>query len=155
MRARATAGASSGVRGWVCGVVLATACHPASGPTPPASTDTGGATEAEGTTTPEDTAAPELTPLEPAPCGAEGERFDDHAWAPSSATTVASVELDAPELRSALAALAEHARTPGHGLPIPLSFSLGEWSWQRNPFVATTQYNGLLATLMLFGSSDL
>jgi hypothetical protein len=32
---------------------------------------------------------------------------------------------------------------------------LGEWSWQRNPFVGTTQYNGLLATLMLFGSSDL
>jgi hypothetical protein len=32
---------------------------------------------------------------------------------------------------------------------------LGEWSWQRNPFVGTTQYNGLLAILMLFGSSDL
>jgi len=32
---------------------------------------------------------------------------------------------------------------------------LGEWSWQRNPFVETTQYNGLLAILMLFGSSDL
>ena len=32
---------------------------------------------------------------------------------------------------------------------------LGEWSWQRNPFVGTTPYNGLLATLMLFNSSDL
>jgi hypothetical protein len=32
---------------------------------------------------------------------------------------------------------------------------LGEWSWQRNPFVGTKQYNGLLAMLMLFGSSDL
>ena len=32
---------------------------------------------------------------------------------------------------------------------------LGEWAWQRNPFVGKTPYNGLLATLMLFGSSDL
>lgn len=32
---------------------------------------------------------------------------------------------------------------------------LGEWSWQRNPFVGTRPYQGLLVILMLFGSSDL
>jgi hypothetical protein len=31
----------------------------------------------------------------------------------------------------------------------------GEWSWQRNPFVGTRPYQGLLAILMLFNSSDL
>ena len=31
----------------------------------------------------------------------------------------------------------------------------GEWSWQRNPFVGTPPYQGLLVTLLLFNSSDL
>ena len=31
----------------------------------------------------------------------------------------------------------------------------GEWSWQQNPFVGTPPYQGLLAILMMFGSSDL
>lgn len=31
----------------------------------------------------------------------------------------------------------------------------GTWSWQRNPFVGTKPYAGLLAILMLFDSSDL
>lgn len=31
----------------------------------------------------------------------------------------------------------------------------GEWSWQRNPFVGTRPYQGLLVTLLLFNSSDL
>jgi hypothetical protein len=31
----------------------------------------------------------------------------------------------------------------------------GEWSWQRNPFVGTQPYQGLLVTLLLFNSSDL
>lgn len=31
----------------------------------------------------------------------------------------------------------------------------GEWSWQRNPFVGTYPYQGLLVTLLLFNSSDL
>ena len=31
----------------------------------------------------------------------------------------------------------------------------GTWSWQQNPFVGTRPYQGLLAILMLFGSSDL
>jgi hypothetical protein len=32
---------------------------------------------------------------------------------------------------------------------------LGEWSWQQNPFVGTTPYQGLLVILMVFDSSDL
>lgn len=33
--------------------------------------------------------------------------------------------------------------------------NLGEWSWQRNPFVGTQPYQGLLVILLLFNSSDL
>jgi hypothetical protein len=32
---------------------------------------------------------------------------------------------------------------------------VGEWSWQQNPFVGMHPYQGLLVTLMMFGSSDL
>jgi len=32
---------------------------------------------------------------------------------------------------------------------------MGEWSWQRNPFVGTKPYQGLLVVLMIFNSSDL
>jgi len=31
----------------------------------------------------------------------------------------------------------------------------GDWSWQRNPFVGTQPYQGLLVTLLLLNSSDL
>jgi hypothetical protein len=37
---------------------------------------------------------------------------------------------------------------------IPLH-SQGTWSWQRNPFVGTREYNGLLSVLMLINSTDL
>jgi hypothetical protein len=40
-------------------------------------------------------------------------------------------------------------------LKTPQLEDLGEWSWQRNPFVGTRPYNGLLSILMLFASSDL
>jgi hypothetical protein len=33
--------------------------------------------------------------------------------------------------------------------------SAGAWSWQRNPFVGTREYNGLLSLLMLINSTDL
>jgi len=33
--------------------------------------------------------------------------------------------------------------------------SKGIWSWQRNPFVGTRPYNGLLALMMIINSSDL
>jgi hypothetical protein len=32
---------------------------------------------------------------------------------------------------------------------------IGSWSWQQNPFVGMRPYQGLLAILMMFGSSDL
>jgi hypothetical protein len=31
----------------------------------------------------------------------------------------------------------------------------GEWSWQKNPFVGSTPYEGLLGILLMFNSSDL
>jgi hypothetical protein len=31
----------------------------------------------------------------------------------------------------------------------------GDWSWQKNPFVGTRPYQGLLVTLLMFNSSDL
>lgn len=40
-------------------------------------------------------------------------------------------------------------------LKLPELTDLGQWSWQRNPFVGTRPYNGLLAMLVLFESSDL
>ncbi len=33
--------------------------------------------------------------------------------------------------------------------------SVGEWSWQRNPFVGTRPYNGLLVLMMILNSTDL
>jgi len=33
--------------------------------------------------------------------------------------------------------------------------SKGSWSWQRNPFVGTRAYNGLLALMMIINSTDL
>ena len=33
--------------------------------------------------------------------------------------------------------------------------AVDDWSWQQNPFVGTRPYQGLLVTLMLFGSSDI
>ncbi|MBI4485689.1 MAG: hypothetical protein HY655_06720 [Acidobacteria bacterium] len=32
---------------------------------------------------------------------------------------------------------------------------VGDWSWQRNPFVGTAPYQGLLVVLLLFNSSDI
>lgn len=140
------------VRGWLglgC-LGLAMACHPRSGPTPPEG-DANAANDPAGS---EVTPPPEPEPAEPTPCGAVGERFEQHAWAPSSATTVASVVLDAPDLTPALRALAEHVRAPGHGLPIPLSFSLGEWSWQVPVLVATLRQAGFRPAELVFVSDD-
>jgi hypothetical protein len=38
---------------------------------------------------------------------------------------------------------------------VPTLTRLGEWSWQKNPFVGTQPYQGLLVILMMFESSDL
>jgi hypothetical protein len=37
----------------------------------------------------------------------------------------------------------------------PLLESAGTWSWERNPFVGTQPYQGLLVILLLFNSTDL
>lgn len=142
------------VRGGLGLVALSIACHPAARPTPPVS-DTGGPSEATSASSGSEAPSPEApAPAEPAPCGPVGERFEQHAWAPGSLTTVASVQLDAPALASALRALAEHVRTPGHGLPIPLSFSLGEWSWQVPVLVATLRQAGFRPAELVFVSDD-
>jgi hypothetical protein len=140
-------------RRWLGLVALAAACHPAGGPTPPSETRTDGTTT-HGAARSDDAARSDPAPAEPEPCGSVGERFEDHAWVPSSATTVASVQLDAPELPAALQALAEHARAPGHGLPIPLSFSLGGWSWQVPVLVATLRTAGFRPAELVFVGDD-
>jgi hypothetical protein len=51
-----------------------------------------------------------------------------------------------------------HPRFPGARFrpkKVPDLKELGDWSWQRNPFVGTKPYQGLLVTLLLFNSSDL
>lgn len=152
MRGRSIAGARAPWRvgGWLGLVALAAACRPAVDSTPPEATATGDAATGDDATT---SGAP-APPADPAPCGAVGERFSDHAWAPSAATTVASVMLDAPALPQALHALAEHVRAPGHGLPIPLSFSLGGWSWQVPVLVATLRRAGFQPAELVYVSDD-
>ncbi len=49
-----------------------------------------------------------------------------------------------------------HDQGPGRFRPkIKELKELGDWSWQRNPFVGTQPYQGLLVILMLFDSTDL
>jgi hypothetical protein len=38
---------------------------------------------------------------------------------------------------------------------LPSLEEMGDWSWHQNPFVGTKPYQGLLAVLMIFNSSDL
>ncbi len=128
------------------------ACHPR--PTPPAPTvrPTEPVEPAKPVETTQAVEPPE--PVEPAPCGPIDERFDDHAWLPAAATTVASVQLDAADLEATLRALGEHARAPGHGLAIPLSFSLGQWSWQVPVLTATLRRAGFRPAELVFSSDD-
>lgn len=49
-----------------------------------------------------------------------------------------------------------HDQGPGRFRPKVKDLKeLGDWSWQRNPFVGTQPYQGLLVILMLFDSTDL
>ena len=50
-----------------------------------------------------------------------------------------------------------HPKFPGARFrpKVPELKELGDWSWQRNPFVGTKPYQGLLVILLLFNSSDL
>jgi hypothetical protein len=56
--------------------------------------------------------------------------------------------------------LRQHGQTrtvPGgrFRLTVPALRDTGDWSWQRNPFVGTRPYQGLLVILLMFNSSDL
>ncbi|MCA9711375.1 MAG: hypothetical protein KDK70_36385, partial [Myxococcales bacterium] len=87
------------------------------------------------------------------PCGPAGAAFDDHAWVPADTPAVASIRLDDPTLASALDALGEHTRAPGHGLPIPLALSLGQWSWQVPLLVSTLRAAGFAPAELTFVAS--
>lgn len=50
------------------------------------------------------------------------------------------------------AAMRGGARFRPRDLPMK---GLGSWAWQRNPFIGTREFNGLLSLLMLVNSSDL
>lgn len=140
MRAARARAADARARRCVGLLALGLACHPAHGSRAPADGTTSDASPADA----DDGASrePEPAAADPAPCGPAGERFEDHAWVPAGAGAVASIEVDAPELPGALQALAEHVRAPGHGLPIPLAFSLGQWSWQVPMLVTTLRHAG-------------
>ncbi len=116
-------------------VALMLSCRP--GPDPTTVPGTGPAT------TPE-------PPVAPASCGAPGGRFEEHAWAPPDAPAVLSVALDDPGLTDALAHLVAHTRGSGHGLPISLAFSLGQWSWQIPVVVATLRQAGFEPAELVF-----
>lgn len=91
---------------------------------------------------------------DPPSCGPKGEGFDAHAWAPETAPAVASIHLDDPELQPALSALGAHVRGSGHGLPIPLAFSLGQWSWQIPTLVGTLRQAGFHPRELVFVAGD-
>ncbi|MEM7156408.1 MAG: hypothetical protein AAF799_26380 [Myxococcota bacterium] len=132
--------------GWCMGLAVAAsllACHPGS----------------SGTTT---APTPEPAPTEPEPdpdpgpprCEPAGTRFDDLGWVPTDSPALASLKVDDPALPQALAALAEHTRGSGHGLPIPLAFSLSQWSWQVPLLVSTLDQAGFAPGELLFVAGD-
>lgn len=106
-----------------------------------------------GNSPPVETTTPTEPEPEPAAC-TPTDAFDDHAWAPAESPAVASIALDHPELPEALHALAEHTRGEGHGLPIPLAFSLSQWSWQVPALVATLRQAGFAPAELVFVAGD-
>lgn len=132
---------------WLPIVALVAACRPAAAPSPPHDPPTERPDDPPATQTPP-------PPERPTPCGPVGEAFDAHAWAPETAPAVASIRLDDPELPAALQAVGAHARGSGHGLPIPLAFTLGQWSWQVPTLVATLGQVGLRPAELVFVASD-
>ncbi|MEX1364863.1 MAG: hypothetical protein AB1Z98_17175 [Nannocystaceae bacterium] len=90
----------------------------------------------------------------PPPCEPAGPSFDDHRWAPATAPAIASIALADPQLPQALSQLAEHARGRGHGLPIPLAFSLSQWSWQVPTLVATLRQAGFAPAELVFVAGE-
>jgi len=94
--------------------------------------------------------APEPAPSAPSFCEPTGAAFDDHRWIPVGAPAAATVQLDHPDLDAALAQLSTFTRTPGHGLPIPLAFSMGQWSWQIATVRATLGQAGFAPAELVF-----
>ncbi len=133
---------------WCVLGALAAACHPTHDPVPPA---TNPVVDASSDPAPTEDPTAKEPPIES--CGAEDLSFADHAWAPADAPAVASLRLDDPDLDTALAALAEHSRAPGHGLPIPLALSLSQWSWQVPLLTSTLRTAGFWPAELTFVAS--
>ncbi|MEM9458270.1 MAG: hypothetical protein AAGF11_29105 [Myxococcota bacterium] len=67
---------------------------------------------------------------------------------------MASIRLDATDLAATLTTLGAHVRAPGHGLPIPLALSLGQWSWQVPLLASTLDAAGFAPGELTFVASD-
>lgn len=88
------------------------------------------------------------------PCGTPGLRVEDLGWVPGSTRALVLVELESDALGPALARLAAHARSKGHGLPIDLALPLGEWTWQIPALEATLSRVGLAPGNVAFVRTD-
>lgn len=133
-------------------VLSLAACRPAASPSPPSGDPPAPGSEA--TDEPADALEDPAEPASATVCGEPGTTFEDHAWAPADAPAIASLRLDDPDLVPALAALSAFARAPGHGLPIPLALSLGQWSWQVPLLQATLRDAGFEPAELTFVASD-
>ena len=60
-----------------------------------------------------------------------------------------------PAVVRAAARRRRRTRAGGASVQLESMREVGDWSWQRNPFVGTRPYQGLLVVLMMFNSSDL
>lgn len=79
----------------------------------------------------------------PLACGSPGLRVEELAWLPGTTRAVVLVDLDDPDRSAALAVLAARARATGHGMPIDLAFTFGEWTWQIPALAGTLARVGL------------
>ncbi|MCA9653839.1 MAG: hypothetical protein H6712_19610 [Myxococcales bacterium] len=121
------------------------ACRPTAAPDPP---------DDPGPVDPPAVSPQAEEPLEPEPCGEPGASFEAHAWIPATVPAAASIALDDPDLGAALARLAALTRSDAHGLPIPLAFSLSQWSWQVPTLVATLRQAGFQPAELVFVAGD-
>ena len=84
------------------------------------------------------------------PCGEVDARWKDLKFLPPTIRVailldVANVDADAARER-----FANHARGEGHGLPIELAFSVGQWSWQVPALRASLRSVGLAPAHLLY-----
>lgn len=134
---------------WALGFwsVLASGCPRTAGPSP---TPPPGDTE----TPPVLVSSPDEAAPTPNACGSEGLAVGTLDWLPASTRAAIVVELHAADLQPALQRLGAHARGTGHGLPIDLAFSLGQWGWQIPALKATLARAGLHPASLAFVRSD-